>query len=286
MPLAAFGRALRQHIVRSGSGRARPHAGPGTRCVPSSRVLVGTHHKTGTFWLEAIFRDVAARHGLRFFFGEQADLPERWDVFFQNHSRFDPAALPPDPRPVRGVHLIRDPRDVIVSGCFYHQVSDEPWLLEPSPYLGGRSYREAITALDDPGDRLMFELENAGRVTIDEMLAWPYDRPEFHELRYEALARDVELVHFRRLFRFLGFPEAALPGLLADARRHCLFSGRVPRSAHVRSGAAGQWRSHFEARHRRRFLECFGDALVRLGYEADDAWAEAGPPSAGPANIV
>lgn len=280
MPLAVLGRTLRH-------GLARLRARPARRLEPPNRVLVGTHHKTGTYWLDAIFRDVAARHGLVFFFGEQAELPDRWDVFFQNHSRFDLAALSSgDARPVRGVHLIRDPRDVIVSGCFYHQVSDEPWLLEPSPHLDGRSYREAITALSDPGDRLMFELEHTGRVTLDEMLAWPYGRPGFRELRYESLVHDRSLVRFRSLFRFLGFPEAAMPGLLAAAWRHSLFSGRVPRSTHVRSGAVGQWRRHFEARHRRRFLELFGDALVRLGYEPDDAWAEAGSAPASHANIV
>ena len=33
--------------------------------------------------------------------------------------------------------MIRDPRDVIVSGYFYHQWTDEPWANEPRPELGG-----------------------------------------------------------------------------------------------------------------------------------------------------
>jgi len=41
---------------------------------------------------------------------------------------------------------------------------------------------------------------------------------------------------------------------------------------HVRSGAAGQWKTYFNETHRRRFSELFGDALVQLGYESDDRW--------------
>ena len=240
-------------------------------CVLPHKVLVGTHHKGGTVWLNSLFRHLCDFHGIDYFAGDWAELPERWSVFFQNHSVFELERLE---GPCRGLHLIRDPRDLAVSGCFYHQKSDEEWLHEPRADLGGRTYRQCLDALADPDDRLLFELEHCARESIEAMLAWDYRREEFLEMKYETLIEDHDLLHFHRVFTFLGFPGEVMPSLLSIAWAGSLFSGRIGPSTHVRSGRGGQWRRHFKAIHGRRFVELFGDALVRLGYEEDDRWLE------------
>ncbi len=237
-------------------------------------VVIGTHHKAGTNWLAGIFRAIAQGHLLALYEGPQlADLG-RYDMFFQDHSHFTLSAL----RRYRGLHMVRDPRDVIVSGCFYHQRADEPWLHVPRPRFGGLSYMERLNGLATPRERLLFEMEHIGRVTLGDMSRWNYRNRRFFEVRYERLIEDRRLDEFRRVFAFLRRGGSALgrvpmDGLLELAHDHSLFSGKVARGGHIRSGAPEQWREHFDERLARRFLELFGDLLVRLGYEPDHRWA-------------
>jgi hypothetical protein len=77
--------------------------------------------------------------------------------------------------------LIRDPRDVIVSGCFYHQSAEEAWLQVPQRRLGGLSYQEKLRSYASFDDQLLFEMENPGVHTIRQMLEWGYSNPLFWE---------------------------------------------------------------------------------------------------------
>jgi hypothetical protein len=43
--------------------------------------------------------------------------------------------------------VIRDPRDVIVSGANYHCKADEPWLHIPEKRFGGLTYHQKINSL-------------------------------------------------------------------------------------------------------------------------------------------
>jgi hypothetical protein len=168
--------------------------------------------------------------------------------------------------------MIRDPRDRVVSGCFYHQKSSEQWLHEKRAEFGGKTYQEMINSYDNFADKLMFELEHSGKRGITEMLAWNYSDPRFKEIKYEELINDVNLEMFHSAFTFVGFTGEIIPTALKIAYENSLFSGRIGRSVHVRSGSTGQWKNHFEHRHRERFEELFPGALVRLGYEDSADW--------------
>lgn len=240
--------------------------------------LVGTHHKTGSAWMTDVFRQICEYRGTLFFSGWQRDAPASCVVIFEDHSKFDLAALAV---PFRGLHMIRDPRDVIISGAFYHRHAAEKWLHRRQWRFGLKSYQTAINACPTEEEALLFEMENAASHTIREMLNWDYTNPRFFEVRYEDLVQDRSLEIFRRIFIFLGYEEAELPSLLEIARQNSLFSGcRKPH--HVRSGKVAQWKEHFTPALRARFVELFGDALERLGYEAEGSkWMSvAGPPSA------
>lgn len=246
----------------------------------ASLQLVGTHHKTGTVWMRDVFRQICEHRGTPFFSGRQRDAPASCAVMFQDHSEFDLAALAV---PFRGLHMIRDPRDVIISGAFYHRHAAEKWLHRRQWRFGLKSYQTAINACPTEEKALLFEMENAAGRTIRAMLDWDYTNPCFFEVRYEDLIQDETLEIFRRIFIFLGYEEAELPSLLEIVRQNSLFSGcRNPH--HVRSGKVAQWKEHFTPALRARFVELFGDALERLGYEAEGSkWMlVAGPQSSSP----
>jgi hypothetical protein len=236
----------------------------------SGLMLIGTHHKAGTNWLSSVFREIAQRQQLPMDEGNHTGETAGPRLFLHDHSNF---YFPGLPREYRGIHLIRDPRDVIVSACFYHQASTEEWLHVKRRRFGGLSYQEKLNSYRALDDRLLFEMEHCSLLTIREMWFWDYQNPAFMELKYEQLIEDESMRLFRRAFEFLGFSGPALEQALESAWRLSLFSGQVPQTPHVRSGRPGQWREHFRKAHGQRFLELFGNTLVDLGYEADHAWA-------------
>jgi len=235
------------------------------------KVLVGSHHKTGTVWMRKVFSCVCEKLGLHFFAGNQEDLPRDFHVFMQNHSQFLPGNISGS---VRGVHIIRDPRDRIISGMFYHQKSKESWLHKPMEMLGGAAYQEKINSFDTVEEQLMFEMEHSGRWGIEEMLRWDYSDERFMNVKYEELIIDHDLRMFHEIFTFLGFPGSAIPTCLDCAYNNSLFSGNIEKSVHVRSGKSSQWKNHFNSDHKQRFVELFGEALITLGYEENNCWAE------------
>jgi hypothetical protein len=262
-------RAITRSLRRATGTDVPLHIG----CELPHLILVATHHKTGTVWMRKVFQTIARVHSLRFHVNVQDSLPANTDIFFQNASKFELGTLP---RSYRGVHIVRDPRDVIVSACFYHQKAAEPWLHIPDPALDGKTYQQALNELPTLEDKLSFEMRHATRRVIDAMAAWNYQDRNFLEVKYEDLIVDVDLVLFHRIFQFLGFPGQVIPSVLAIALDQSLFSGKSNSGrTHVRSGAAAQWPRYFETRHKAEFLGLFGDVLVRLGYEADDTWSVA-----------
>jgi len=234
------------------------------------KILVGTHHKTGTVWLNSVFRNICISHQLKY---RESDLdtPEddQYDVLFHNASKFDNTTLS---QLFRGIHVIRDPRDIIVSGCFYHLRSDEAWLFTPQHYLNGRTYKDTICQLENLDEQLLFEMENHGTWTISQICSWNYKNPSFFEVKYEELIEDSTLLIFRDIFLFLGFPRSSLPNLLSIAYQNSIFSLNYQNSQHIRSGKPNDWKQYFKPRHKEKFLELFGNVLIDLGYEKDNSW--------------
>jgi hypothetical protein len=236
----------------------------------NNKVLVGTHHKTGSVWMYTIFREICQKFGWEFFAGDQEKLRKDFDIFLQDHSRFALNELQVE---YKGLHLIRDPRDTIVSGCFYHQKSNEQWLHINRNEFGGLTYQEKINSYDSLDEQIMFEMENVGLEGIQEMLSWNYTNQAFIELKYENLISDENLLLFHKIFTFLGFPGEYLPEILGIAYNRSLFAGNLKKSIHIRSGKARQWVEYFKPSHKTRFLELFGDALIKLEYERNHDWA-------------
>jgi hypothetical protein len=234
------------------------------------KILIGTHHKTGTAWLKSVFEEICRQYSLSFCACARNVVPDAsCNVILNYHSAFDSNLTS---SAYRGAHIIRDPRDVIISGCFYHQKSQEKWLYKPLEIIGGYTYHDKINSLGTLDDQLLLEMEVIGKITITDMLKWNYTNPSFFELKYESLIKDTGLVIFSNLFSFLGFKEESLPDLLCIVRKNSLFSNQAIDKSHVRSGETEQWKKYFKSIHKQRFLELFDDALVQLGYENDNSW--------------
>ncbi len=143
------------------------------------------HHKCATMWLNTLCAAVCQRLGLRYAavynedqFGR--DLPgwaAREGVHFLGYGNADlnfTSALPPH----RGFHIIRDPRDIVVSAYFSHlkthATGEWPELVAHRARLQSLSVEEG----------LLEEIRFRER-SFRHMADWDYGQPEVLEIRFE-----------------------------------------------------------------------------------------------------
>ncbi|HHS89338.1 MAG TPA: hypothetical protein ENJ26_03110 [Rhodobacteraceae bacterium] len=253
--------------------------------APRPRILcVGTHHKTGTVWMRSVFREISevlniplmGIHRPR----KYTRIPDEGRVIVVNWgSRFAPELW--DRPDARFFHLIRDPRDVLLSGARYHETTamrTERFLYEPRDDLGGKSYQEHLRSLPGLEEKLAFEMAEAHRRTLAEMLDWPYGHQRALDLRYEDLIVDTKARLFAEVLEFFGFAAEEIEKGCKIFVKNSLFGGLADggvsgRSAsHVKSGKPAQWMRALPAATARLYHEKHADDLIALGYETDASW--------------
>jgi hypothetical protein len=274
--------------------RFRRHANSQQPAVrPMLPIVHCTHHKAGTVWFRRILSGIADAQGFTFttsYVGRNVPSGDvvlyavvgplsEMEVATAFHGASDCRQAAADdfmersglrPGGFRGTHMVRDPRDMVVSGWHYHLRCTEDWVVTPLERFGGRSYQDLLNSLD-PHDGLMAEIKEMTRRTLVHMARWNYEQPEFLELRYEDLLTD-ELMWFDRLFRHYGFEGSLLHDSMAIAHKYSRGNLSVVGDGHVRSGEPGEWREHLEPDHVAAFKELTGHLLVDLGYEQNLDW--------------
>ena len=217
--------------------------------------------------------------------------------------------VPPD-RDFRGFHVIRDPRDVVVSAYHSHRASHpatDEWreLNEIRERLNGMTLEAG----------LLWELEFLAPV-FRQMQTWNYSSPHIREFRMEELIANPFKLALES-FEFLGLLDdepagglrrltfAALsllnkptrPWGAAGRRGPVRFAkitaerllgivhahdfkrlsdgrrqGEEDVTSHYRKGIAGDWQRAFTPPVKERFKELYGPLLDQLGYAARSDW--------------
>lgn len=248
-------------------------------------MCIATHHKGGTVWIKRVIKALSNAIGVPWI-GIWSDrhlhkVPEQGRAFLCNWHGSFPQALW-DSSDTAFLHVIRDPRDVLLSGCAYHLTAPpkgERFLHQPRADLNGQTYQQHLTALTDPNDRLLFEMHNKHAETLAEMRAWPYDDPRSVELRYEELMQDRDGKRFAAALTRMGLSRADHAAGLRAFWDNSLFGGLTkPRAGHIAShGRLARWRTELPRAVGRAYAARFGDDLIALGYEHDTAWVSALP---------
>jgi len=97
---------------------------------------------------------------------------------------------------IRGFHVIRDPRDIIVSGYFSHRYSHP---LEGMPHMAEHRRRLQMVSMEEG---LLLEMDFSAQ-ELRDLGEWPYGHPDILELKMEDLiARPYD--GFLQIFEFLG----------------------------------------------------------------------------------
>ena len=170
-------------------------------------VLAGTYHKTGTLWIHRVMRGTARALGIdyhmNFYQNNRLDTkPPAPSILFDDHALFPEQLAAYE---VVGFRMIRDPRDVVISGAHYHLRSDEEWLHCPEDHLGGQSYSQAINASGGGQAQYCFEMQHTAADTIKQMTEPSEFVSTFQTVRYEDLMVDTDFSRFKALVKALGF---------------------------------------------------------------------------------
>lgn len=228
-----------------------------------TKMLIGTHHKVLTVFLGRVFRvfgrltNRSATSGM----GDALDYSR--DILLDHHSKFAFDALPSE---WRGLHVVRDPRDLLVSAANYHCKSSESWLHDPMEEFGGKTYQEQINSLPDLEARLLFEIDNAAGLEITDMLDWNYDQPQMAEARYDDLVGPEASANFRAAITPWNLAKGDHDLLVALFDYFSIGSPGASGNKHIRNAASGQWRKHFTPSVSAHFNKIFPNAAEKLGY--------------------
>lgn len=184
----------------------------------------------------------------------------------------------------RGVHIIRDPRDMAISAYFSHRYSHPlarwPELLD---------HRKRLDAIDLKAG-LLLDFQFTDDLVTDgykisvfpAMRNWRYNNPSILELRFEDLLGDFE-VEMTKILTYLFHLDSSDPRTISRIRSllqinsfNMMTGGRLPGEMdpyhHYRKGVIGDWRQYFSQEHKMWFKERYGDFLIEHGYERSYDW--------------
>lgn len=266
-------------------------------------ICIGTHHKTGTIWMRKVFRLIANEQDIPFMqcyrAKRLADVAETGPQVIVNWSSSFPQQLMDMPH-ARFIHIIRDPRDVLLSGMRYHRIAplgNEKFLREERAEWGDKNYQDHLNALPDDHARLMFEMENKHDKTVREMLNWhtinagAEDR--IADIKYEDLIEDTDCAIFQGILERFNIEGLDIDKAVQSYWDKSLFGGlakkddRTDRVAlHVASGKKAQWVTKLPREIAESYAERYADALKKLGYAQDSDWVNACLPAKDIASVA
>jgi hypothetical protein len=175
----------------------------------------------------------------------------------------------------RIVRFVRDPRDLVVSGYFYHKRGAEPWFrrVSPTPTYWkaingnvprqmpcGLSFADYLGGLSEE-DGLIAEIEFR-KCHFESLRQWP-DSDQILLFKYEDIVGNEAEV-FGVIFDFYELPRHER--LVGTWLANHYSAARRAGDSHVRNAAAGQWRKHFTPKVDAYFKERYADLLEILAY--------------------
>ncbi len=277
--------------------------------MPTPIAAYFSHHKCASDWTLRVLKQLAEAAGFRVHhthwpkrlplgFDRIPPWPERiaaswafaaegdYDLLIATNAEMDHVRTL-SARGFRGFHVIRDPRDIIVSGYFSHLASHpvhpdaNPWLVLHRELLQNRSKE----------DGLLLELEYSA-THMHRIRDWEYGYGGIVETRFEIVMPKPE-VELARLLAGTGIvvdgweapadapvairiPAEVWAAVMEANSFQNLTAGREKgqqaQGHHLRSGVAGDWRNHFTPAVVEKVKKLYPGMVPGLGYEADDSW--------------
>ena len=259
------------------------------------------HHKSATKWVLNIIDDAYRKTGLRhqqfhspkLFQYDAKKYIEKNNINVFSYTNADWQYV--KNLRCKGFHVIRDPRDIMVSAYYSHLNSHEtkgwPELAEHRKTLVDLPKDEGLLADMDFTANLPTDGVRLG--LIDCMYNWNYQSENVLEVKYEDLVKEP-YEEFKRIFNFMGlmketsFIRYLMPTVkykiseielneAIDNNNYKKLSGGRNRGeenteSHYRRELPGDGVNHFNEVHKVYCKREYGDILVKLGYEENNNW--------------
>jgi hypothetical protein len=245
------------------------------------------HHKSGTRWIVKIIKSICSEaqikyanfHSPKIFNSDLKTtiLQKKLDFFSYTNADINYVRNLDN---FQGFHVIRDPRDIVVSAYFSHLYShstDEwPELIEQRKRLESSSKNEGLLLTIE----FLKHLKVAGVALnlFDSMYDWDYCLPNVREIKFEDLIANPSK-NFSEIFQFLGIAEEYNAKILEEVQKNDFSvlsggrkAGQEDLTNHYRNGVPGNWKNHFEKEHIKFFKENYNPLLLKLGYETTENW--------------
>jgi hypothetical protein len=270
------------------------------------------HHKMASTFITTLVRHISKYVGLR---SEVVNIPSKFNYnlgehLLNNGTRFlcyvnaQCEYVNQITIPFKGFHVIRDPRDCIVSAYFSHRNSHStriwPELVEHRKNLIDLSTEEGLIAEISFSKELLTDSHKLAPFQC--MKKWNYNQQNILELRYEDMINN-ETIFFYNVFEFLGLTsknnlehykniaknvfrnknnfipsirEYTFVELLKLSSFSKLADGRLPGlqndASHYRKGVSGDYINYFTPKVKAQFIKTFPGLLETLKYEVNDNW--------------
>ncbi len=260
------------------------------------------HHRSATLWTATIVRAISRELRLRVAQEDRYDiLPSDLSQtdFLIHLNATDNLITQLAGTEYRAFHVIRDPRDILVSSYFSDKYS------HPLHGQLGQFREQLVQAEFDEGLRLEMERRTA---EFTALARWNYRNPRIYETRYEVLTT-APAEEFTKILTFLGIPMPAAGMANLSARVQVAANrvlhrvglplratgippqwlaafvskqsfqrlsgrqkGNEDQKSHYRKGVAGDWENYLKDANRDLFKARWGGLLIDLGYEKDINW--------------
>jgi hypothetical protein len=262
---------------------------------PYDVIVHFSYHKCLTAYYTKIMKKLAKEFGLyqKHFRGHLdrfeeavAQIQKKSVLSINNKSNINFSKFPN----YKGSHFLRDPRDLVVSGYYYHLWTKEKWCNSPdfdwvritkhrffatyienhaSNYPTNISYKEYLNSLDkETGFILEIILRDDH---FSNMRSWDFANPNIIEFKFEEIISN-EAECFRKIFEHYGFHPSLVKRGTQIAELFSLKNRNKSNTGHVRKGTPKQWPHEFSPLLKDLFKEATGDLLIVLDYEKNMSW--------------
>lgn len=234
------------------------------------KIFVGTHHKAMTTYFKAVLKLLAFGLNARFEDISKEAPQSKTRVFLSTHSRTPWSEI----GLYRGIHIMRDPRDMIVSSYHYHLWTNELWAHVPDE--NGKTYQEKLQAASKT-EGLFMTIRHFIFFSRETLENWNLDDPDILEVAYDDLMGDKRDELYSEMFSFLGLTGkehelgVRLMRLFEAGKRTKVSAAKTNERAHIRSGRSGQWKDELEPEHLVYIEQELGHILDKFGYARSSA---------------